>query len=154
MNKFAIPAIFCIFAPFIMARIIALDIGGKRTGVAVTDPMQMIASGLTTVATDALIDFLKKYLAQEAVEAIVVGDSKNLDASDNDATPIIRKVTAEIQKNFPNLPLRMVDERFTSVLASRSMKMAGASRKQMKSKETVDMVSATIILQTYLDSKL
>src|SRR5690606_5737493 len=149
MNKFAIPAIFCIFAPFIMARIIALDIGGKRTGVAVTDPMQMIASGLTTVATDALIDFLKKYLAQEAVEAIVVGDSKNLDASDNDATPIIRKVTAEIQKNFPNLPLRMVDERFTSVLASRSMKMAGASRKQMKSKETVDMVSATIILQTY-----
>jgi len=154
MNKFAIPAIFCIFAPFIMARIIALDIGGKRTGVAVTDPMQMIASGLTTVATDALIDFLKKYLAQEAVEAIVVGDSKNLDASDNDATPIIRKVTAEIQKNFPNLPLRMVDERFTSVLASRSMKMAGASRKQMKSKETVDMVSATIILQTYLESKL
>lgn len=154
MNKFAIPAIFCIFAPFIMARIIALDIGGKRTGVAVTDPMQMIASGLTTVATDVLIDFLKKYLAQEAVEAIVVGDSKNLDASDNDATPIIRKVTAEIQKNFPNLPLRMVDERFTSVLASRSMKMAGASRKQMKSKETVDMVSATIILQTYLDSKL
>lgn len=136
-----------------MARIIALDIGGKRTGVAVTDPMQMIASGLTTVLTTELIDFLKKYFAQEAVEAIVVGDSKNLDLSDNDATPIIRKMVAEIQKQFEHLPIKMVDERFTSVLASRSMKMAGATRKQMKSKETVDLVSATIILQTYLDSK-
>ncbi len=136
-----------------MARIIALDIGGKRTGIAVTDPMQMIASGLTAVQTTDLVTFLKKYFTEENVEAIVVGDSKNLDNSDNDATPIIREIVALLQKEFPAMPLKMVDERFTSVLASRSMKMAGASRKQMKSKETVDMVSATIILQTYLDSK-
>lgn len=136
-----------------MARIIALDIGGKRTGIAVTDPMQIIASGLTAVQTTDLVAFLKKYFTEENVEAIVVGDSKNLDNSDNDATPIIREIVTLLQKEFPTMPLKMVDERFTSVLASRSMKMAGASRKQMKSKETVDMVSATIILQTYLDSK-
>lgn len=148
-----IHAIIIIFASFIMARIIALDIGGKRTGIAVTDPMQIIASGLTAVQTTDLVAFLKKYFTEENVEAIVVGDSKNLDNSDNDATPIIREIVTLLQKEFPTMPLKMVDERFTSVLASRSMKMAGASRKQMKSKETVDMVSATIILQTYLDSK-
>ncbi len=153
MNKFAITTIFCIFVPFIMARILALDIGGKRTGVAVTDPLQMIASGLSAVATSELVVFLKKYTEQENVEAIVIGDSKNLDLSDNDATPIIRNVTELLKKEFPSMPFYFVDERFTSVLASRSMKMAGASRKQMKSKETIDMVSATIILQTYLDSK-
>ncbi len=101
MNKFAITTIFCIFVPFIMARILALDIGGKRTGVAVTDPLQMIASGLSAVATPELVVFLKKYTEQENVEAIVIGDSKNLDLSDNDATPIIRNVTELLKKEFP-----------------------------------------------------
>src|SRR6187397_3129492 len=100
-----------------MARILSIDYGGKRTGLAVTDPMQIIASGLTAVDTKDLMTFLKKYFQQEQVELIIIGEPKNWDESDTHATPLVKAFIKKLQKEFPTLPIQTVDERYTSKLA-------------------------------------
>lgn len=136
-----------------MARILAIDYGKKRTGLAVTDPLQMIATGLTTVPTHDLIPYLKKYLAQEAVELFLIGEPKNLDGEATDATALVTECVRILQKNFPQVPVKKVDERFTSKLAFRSMVDSGLKKKDRQNKGLVDEISATIILQEYLQYK-
>jgi putative Holliday junction resolvase len=136
-----------------MGRIMALDMGLKRTGIAVTDPLQMIATGLTTVATDTLEIFLKQYFLKENVDIIVVGLPRNLDHTYSESYPFIQQKVEALKKIFSSVQWVWEDERFTSKIALRSMKTAGASKKEMKSKETLDQVSATIILQSYLEHK-
>jgi putative Holliday junction resolvase len=136
-----------------MARILAIDYGKKRTGLAVTDPLQMIATGLTTVATHDLIPYLKKYLVQETVELFLIGDPKNLDGEATDATALVTECVRILQKNFPQVPVKKVDERFTSKLAFRSMIDSGMKKKDRQNKSLVDEISATIILQEYLQYK-
>lgn len=136
-----------------MARILAIDYGKKRTGLAVTDPLQMIATGLTTVATHDLIPYLKKYLLQETVELFLIGDPKNLDGEATDATALVTECVRILQKNFPQVPVKKVDERFTSKLAFRSMIDSGLKKKDRQNKGLVDEISATIILQEYLQYK-
>src|ERR1700755_2381763 len=104
-----------------MARILAIDYGLKRTGIAVTDPLQIIATGLTTVESPKLIPFLKEYMRSESVELILIGEPKNWDDSDTHATPLVEKCIKNLQKNFPHMPLKRVDERYTSKMAKDSM---------------------------------
>lgn len=136
-----------------MPRILAIDYGKKRTGLAVTDPLQMIATGLTTVATHDLIPYLKKYLALEAVELFLIGEPKNLDGEATDATALVTECVRILQKNFPQVPVKKIDERFTSKLAFRSMIDSGLKKKDRQNKGLVDEISATIILQEYLQYK-
>jgi putative holliday junction resolvase len=133
-----------------MARIMAIDYGLKRTGIAVTDPLQIIATGLTTVESPKLITFLKEYMRTEVVELILVGEPKNWDDSDTHATPLVRQIVQRLLKEFPAVPLKMVDERFTSKLASRAMIEMGMKKKQRRNKALVDEIAATIMLQEYL----
>lgn len=133
-----------------MPRIIAIDYGKKRTGLAVTDPLKIIATGLTTVETRQLLPFLKDYFNTETVERIIIGHPKNLDDSDTHATPMVEKFIIELQKNFPAIPIERVDERFTSKLASRAMLEMGLKKKQRRDKALVDEIAATIMLQDYL----
>jgi putative Holliday junction resolvase len=133
-----------------MARIMAIDYGLKRTGIAVTDPLQIIATGLTTVESPKLIAFLKEYMRTEAVELILMGEPKNWDDSDTHATPLVRQIVKRLLKEFPAIPLKMVDERFTSKLASRAMVEMGMKKKQRRNKALVDEIAATIMLQEYL----
>lgn len=135
-----------------MARILSIDYGKKRTGLAVTDPLKMIATGLTTLPTHELIPFLKKYLQQETVEQFVIGDPKNLDGSATDATVLVKEGIRILTKNFPDIPVIALDERFTSKLAAKSILEGGATKKQRRDKALVDEVSATILLQDYLRS--
>lgn len=134
-----------------MARIMAIDYGLKRTGIAVTDPLQIIASGLTTVESPKLIPFLKEYMKTEAVELLLIGEPKNWDDSDTHATPLVRHIMQRLQKEFPAIPLKAVDERFTSKLASRAMVEMGMKKKQRQNKALVDEIAATILLQEYLE---
>ena len=133
-----------------MARILAIDYGLKRTGIAVTDPFQIIATGLTTVESPKLIAFLKEYMRTETVELILMGEPKNWDDSDTHATPLVREVMVKLQKEFPAIPLKTVDERFTSKMASRAMVEMGMKKKQRRNKALVDEIAATILLQEYL----
>lgn len=133
-----------------MARILAIDYGLKRTGIAVTDPLQIIASGLTTVESPKLISFLKEYMKTETVELMLIGEPKNWDDSDTHATPLVRQIMQRLQKEFPAIPLKPVDERFTSKLASRAMVEMGMKKKQRRNKALVDEIAATIMLQEYL----
>jgi putative holliday junction resolvase len=133
-----------------MARIMAIDYGLKRTGIAVTDPLQIIATGLTTVESPKLIVFLKEYMRTEVVELILMGEPKNWDDSDTHATPLVRQIVQRLQKEFPAVPLKMVDERFTSKMASRAMIEMGLKKKQRRNKALVDEIAATILLQEYL----
>ncbi|MGV3527475.1 MAG: Holliday junction resolvase RuvX [Flavisolibacter sp.] len=137
-----------------MARILAIDYGKKRTGLAVTDPLQIIATGLTTVATTELLPFLKKYIAAEPVERILIGMPVNWDDSDTHATPLVKKFITELQKHFPSIPLQEVDERFTSKMASRAMIDMGLKKKQRQNKALVDEIAATIMLQEYLQHRI
>ena len=130
----------------------ALDIGGKRTGIAVTDPMRIIASGLTTIATSELIEFLKKYMLTEHVELLVIGEPKQMDNSPSESTPIIEAEIQKIKLAFPSLSIRRVDERFTSKMASQVIAQSGKSKKERQNKSLIDTVSATIILQSYMES--
>src|SRR6201996_9836026 len=130
-----------------MARILAIDYGLKRTGIAVTDPLQIIASGLTTVESPKLIGFLKDYFKTEQVELILIGEPKNWDDSDTHATPLVRAVMVKLQKEFPAIPLKPVDERFTSKMAKRAMIDMGMKKKQRRNKALVDEIAATILLQ-------
>ncbi|QHS62705.1 Holliday junction resolvase RuvX [Chitinophaga agri] len=136
-----------------MARILAIDYGKKRTGLAVTDPLQLIATGLTTVATHDLIPYLKKYLVQEQVELFLIGEPKNLDGGATDATALVTECVRILQKNFPQVPVKKVDERFTSKMAFQTMIDSGLKKKDRQNKALVDEISATIILQEYLQNK-
>lgn len=136
-----------------MSRILAIDYGKKRTGIAVTDPMQIIASGLTTVATTELMDFLLKYTSQEKVERIVVGHPKQLNNEDSENMKRIVPFVNQLKKKLPGIPVEWVDERFTSVLAHQAMIDGGLKKTARQNKALVDELSATIILQSYLESK-
>ena len=129
----------------------AIDYGLKRTGIAVTDPLQIIASGLTTVESPKLIAFLKDYFKKETVELVLVGEPKNWDDSDTHATPLVRELLARLQKEFPAMPLLTVDERYTSKMASRAMIDMGLKKKQRQNKALVDEIAAPIMLQEYLE---
>ena len=133
-----------------MPRIIAIDYGLKRTGIAVTDPLQIIATGLTTIESPKLIEFLKAYFEKEAVEKIVIGEPKNLDDSDTHATALVRKKKKKIKKAFPGIPIERVDERYTSKMAVQAMVDMGMKKKQRRNKAIIDEIAATIILQEYL----
>ena len=135
-----------------MARILCIDYGGKRTGIAVTDPLQIIATGLTTVDSKELIPFLKNYFLQEAVELIVIGEPKNLDDSDTHATPLVKEAIKKLQKEFPQIPIKTVDERFTSKMAKQAMIDMGMKKKNRQNKRTVDEIAATMMLQEYLQN--
>jgi putative pre-16S rRNA nuclease len=133
-----------------LARILAIDYGGKRTGLAVTDPLKIIASALTTVDSKGLISFLKDYFAKEQVELIIIGEPKNWDNTDTHATPLVEKVINDLKKNFPGTPIQKVDERFTSKMASNAMIEMGLKKKKRQDKALVDQIAATIMLQEYL----
>lgn len=135
-----------------MARIIALDIGRKRTGIAVTDPLQIIASALDTVETGELIGYLKKYMAAERVERVVVGYPLNFDDSPTDATPVVDKFIRKFANVFPEMPVTKADERMTSKMASAEIAKMGLKKKDREQKELIDAVAAVIILQEYLQS--
>ncbi len=137
----------------IMSRIIAIDYGRKRTGIAVSDPMQMIANGLTTVPTHELLDFIVGYVNKESVERILIGLPKQMNNELSENMRNIEPFVKALKKRLPNLPVEFVDERFTSVLAHRTMLEAGLKKKDRQNKALVDEISATIILQTYLESK-
>lgn len=136
-----------------MSRIIAIDYGRKRTGIAVTDPMQIIANGLTTVATHQLVDFLVNYMKQEKVERIIVGHPRQMNYEDSENMKNIVPFINRLKKLYPDLPVELVDERFTSVLAHQAMLAGGLKKKDRQNKALVDEISATIILQSYLESK-
>ena len=135
-----------------MARIICIDYGGKRTGIAVTDPFKIIATALETVATKDFIPFLKKYFATEEVELLLIGYPLNLNDSATHSTPLVEAAIKQIKKEFPNLPVEKVDERYTSKLASRAMVEMGMKKKDRQKKENTDMIAATIMLQEYLSN--
>lgn len=136
-----------------MARILAIDYGTKRTGLAVTDELQIIASGLTTVNTKELIDFLKEYTSNEQVELFLIGEPKQMDNTASESEVYIKKFIAILQKEFPNIPMQRVDERFTSKMAFQTMIDSGLKKNKRKNKALIDEISATLILQSYLYSK-
>lgn len=136
-----------------MARILAIDYGKKRTGLAVTDPLKIIATGLTTVDTEKLVWFLKDYFAKEPVELILLGYPRQLDGSANDITPKVDKFFSQLQKLFPAIPSRLVDERFTSKMAFQTMIDSGLKKTDRQNKALVDEISATILLQGFLDGQ-
>jgi putative Holliday junction resolvase len=135
-----------------MPRILCIDYGKKRTGIAVTDPLQIIATGLTTVDSPELISFLKTYFQHEEVELIVIGEPKNLDDSDTHATPLVNAIIKKLEKEFPKIPIKKVDERFTSKMAKQAMIDMGIKKKDRRNKRTVDEIAATIMLQEFMSN--
>lgn len=136
-----------------MARILAIDYGLKRTGIAVTDELQIIASGLTTVATKELIPFLKDYVVKESIELFLVGLPKQMNSEPSESEKLIIPFLNRLKVTFPKIPIERVDERFTSKIAFQTMIDGGLNKKQRKNKALVDQISATLILQSYLYSK-
>lgn len=133
-----------------MGRILALDYGSKRTGIAVTDELQIIASGLTTIPTADLLPFLKKYFTEEKVELVLLGEPKQMDNTASQSELGIQEFLKKFTEAFPEMKLERVDERFTSKMAFQSMIDSGLKKKQRQNKALVDEISATIILQSYL----
>ncbi|MBB5286696.1 putative Holliday junction resolvase [Rhabdobacter roseus] len=136
-----------------MARILALDYGAKRTGIAVTDPLQLIATALDTVRTHDLLEYLKAYTGREPVEAFVVGMPRRLDNTPTNNTPLVEGFIKRLRNSFPDIPVYTHDERFTSSMALQSMIAGGTSRRERRVKGNIDKVSATIILQSYMESR-
>lgn len=136
-----------------MARILAIDYGEKRTGIAVTDELQIIASGLITVKTDELIKFLIDYTNKEQVELFIVGLPKQMNNSDSESEKHILSFLKQLKKSLPKISIKRIDERFTSKIAFQTMIDSGLKKKQRRNKGLVDEISATIILQSYLYSK-
>ncbi|MDG1393958.1 MAG: Holliday junction resolvase RuvX [Flavobacteriaceae bacterium] len=136
-----------------MGRLLAIDYGSKRTGIAVTDEMQIIASGLTTVETKTLILFLKTYCEKESVELFLIGLPKQMNNELSESEPLILKFIQTLKKQIPQIPIERVDERFTSKMAFQTMIDSGLNKKQRKNKAMVDEISATLILQSYLHNK-
>lgn len=134
-------------------RILAFDYGTKRIGIAVTDPLQIIATGLDTVHPKDIIDYLKKYLSTEQVELFVVGEPRQMDGSPSQSTPHIKGFITLLKKQFPEIPIERIDERFTSKMASAVVAQSGFKKTDRQNKERLDTISATIILQTYLEKK-
>jgi putative Holliday junction resolvase len=133
-----------------MPRILAIDYGQKRTGIAITDEMQIIASGLTTIASETAIVFLKDYFAKEKVEKVLIGEPKQMNGEPSQSTEIIEKFVIKFKNNFPDMAIERVDERFTSKMAFQTMIDSGLKKKQRQNKALVDEISATIMLQDYL----
>jgi len=136
-----------------MGRIMAIDYGRKRVGIAVTDELQIIANGLTTVAAHEIFTFLRSYVQQEKVDAIAVGEPKQMNNQPSESLQFIIPFVNRLRKEFPGIPVEMVDERFTSKMAFQTMIDAGLKKKDRQNKELVDTISATIILQSYLSQK-
>lgn len=136
-----------------MGRVLAIDYGKKRVGVAVTDPMKMIANGLTTVHPNELLDFLAGYLQKEQVETIVVGYPKQMNNKDSESVQYIKPFLKKLKKKFPDMTVELEDERFTSSMAQDAMLQGGMKKKQRQNKANVDKISATIILQSFLERK-
>ena len=136
-----------------MARILAIDFGTKRTGLAVTDELQIIASGLTTVNTNELLQFLKDYIKKEKVELFLVGEPKQMNNTASESEIYILSFISKLKKALPNIPIQRVDERFTSKMAFQTMIDSGLKKNQRKNKALIDEISATLILQSYLYSK-
>jgi len=136
-----------------LARIICIDYGGKRCGLAVTDPLQIIATALTTVDTKNLFTFLADYFSQEPVELILIGEPLNLDNTPTDATPLVQKAIIDLGKKFPNIPIQTVDERYSSKNAVRAMVEMGMKKNDRRDKKTIDRVAATMLLQEYLSNR-
>jgi putative Holliday junction resolvase len=134
-------------------RILAFDYGTKRIGIAVTDPLQIIATGLDTIHPKDIIDYLKKYLSTEQVELFVVGEPRQMDGSPSQSTPHIKGFITTLKKHFPEIPIERIDERFTSKMASAVVAQSGFKKTDRQNKERLDTISATIILQTYLEKK-
>ena len=134
-----------------MGRILALDYGKKRTGIAVTDPLQIIATGLTTVDSQLLFEFLKDYAKKEVLEMIIIGEPYNLDGKATDATAAVKHIIRRLKNTFPEIPIQTVDESFTSKMASRAMVEMGMKKKDRQKKGNIDEIAATIMLQEYLE---
>lgn len=136
-----------------LARILAIDYGEKRTGIAITDDLQIIASGLTTVDTKKIFSFLTEYLKNENVELFVVGEPKQLNNTESESEQFIKPFILKLSTTFPKIPIKRIDERFTSKMAFQSMIDSGLKKKQRQNKALIDEISATIILQSYLNQK-
>jgi len=137
-----------------MPRILAIDYGMKRTGIAVTDELQIIASGLTTIPSETAIAFLKDYFAKESVSKVLIGEPKQMNGQPSESTPVIEKFVADFILAFPDMKVERVDERFTSKMAFQTMIDSGLSKKQRQNKALVDEIAATILLQDYLSRKM
>jgi len=137
-----------------MPRILAIDYGIKRTGIAVTDEMQIIASGLTTVPSETAIPFLKDYFSKENVVKVLIGEPKQMNGLASESTPVIEKFVSDFQIVFPEMKVERVDERFTSKMAFQTMIDSGLKKKQRQNKALVDEIAATILLQDYLLRKM
>ena len=134
-------------------RILAIDYGRKRTGLAVTDPLQIIAQGLTTVQTHMALVFLKEYMSREEVETIIVGDPRNMDDSETDITAAAAEFVKKLKRHFPQVKILTVDERYSSKMATRAMIDMGMKKKDRRNKATVDEIAATLLLQEYLEER-
>lgn len=137
-----------------MPRILAIDYGIKRTGIAVTDELQIIASGLTTIPSETIIPFLKDYFSKEKVSTVLIGEPKQMNGLPSESTPIIEKFVATFSSEFPEMKVIRVDERFTSKMAFQTMIDSGLSKKQRQNKGLVDEIAATILLQDFLTRKM
>lgn len=134
-----------------MPRIIAFDYGTKRIGIAVTDPLQIIATGLETIHAKDIVEYLKKYLIKEAVEKFIVGEPKQMDGTPSQSAPMIKGFVTILKKHFPLIPVEMIDERFTSKMASAVIAQSGMKKTHRQDKSRIDTISAIIILQSYLE---
>jgi putative Holliday junction resolvase len=135
-----------------MGRLIAIDYGQKRVGIAVTDEHRLIATGLTTVAAKDVMSFLKDYLAKEKVDKFIVGEPRQMNNSPSESVAFIRPFVRQLRKEFPTIPVVSVDERFTSKIAERTVAASGLKKKDRRNKELIDRISATLILQSYMES--
>ena len=136
-----------------MSRILAIDYGRKRVGIAVTDPLQIIANGLTTVPAHTIFKYLQKYMEEEKVETIVVGHAKQMDNTDSESMKYIKPFVKKLKQTFPDINVDMVDERFTSKIAFQTMIDGGVKKKDRRNKEMIDTISATIILQSWMEQR-
>ncbi len=134
-----------------MARILSFDYGTKRIGIAVTDPLQIIATGLDTIHPKDIMEYLNKYLLREPVEAFVFGDPKQMDGSPSDSAQHVKGFARSLKKTYPNIPQYWIDERFTSKLAQQAIMQSGLKKHDRQNKERVDTISATIILQYFME---
>ena len=137
-----------------MPRILAIDYGIKRVGIAVTDPLQIIASGLTSVASDTIFDFLKEYFTREQVSKVLIGEPRQMDYTPSESAAIIEKFVEKFKRSFPEIEVVRVDERFTSKLAFDAMLKSGIGKKKRSDKGLIDEIAATIMLQDYLTRKM
>ena len=135
-----------------MGRIVALDYGKKRTGIAVSDPLRLIAGGLTTLPGNEIIGFLKQYVSENAVDIFILGDPRQMNYEPSENRQRVLKFKKDLQRSFPDIEIQMVDERFTSLLAHQAMIQGGLKKKDRQNKALVDEISATILLQSFLET--